>query len=90
MNVNWDKTPQTQEEINVAEFIEAKISIFERLLDVYKQENLLTISFTPPPLKSNYYTYEIKYHRHDEMYLIIVWKGVRTGDTMPVLYGQIN
>lgn len=90
MNINWDKIPQTEEEINVARYIENRIIILERLLDVYTQEKLFTLSCTPPPLKGKFYTYEIKYHQHDEIYLINVWKGVRTGDALPILYGHLQ
>lgn len=86
----WDKMPRTRGEIIVAEYIEDKINILKELIDLYVKENFLAISFTPPPLKGNYYTYEIKYHRHDEKYLINVWNGVRTGDALPVLYGYIQ
>lgn len=90
MEINWDKIPKTQEEMIIAEYIEDKIAIIELLLGVYTKENLLTISFTPPPLKRNFYTYEIKYHKHGKTYLINVWKGIRTGDGLPVLYGHLN
>ncbi|OPX61045.1 MAG: hypothetical protein A4E25_00072 [Methanobacterium sp. PtaB.Bin024] len=90
MKINWEKIPKTQEEIIVTEYIEGKINILERLLDVYTKEHLLTISFTPPPLKGNYYTYEIKFHRHGQKYLINVWKGIRTGDALPILYGYLQ
>ena len=90
MKINWDKKARKQEEIIVAAYIEDKISILENLLDLYIQENLLTISWTPNPLNGNYYTYELKYHRHREKYLINVWKGVRTGDALPILYGDIQ
>lgn len=85
MKINWEKIPKTQEEIIVADYIENKISILETLLDVYTKENLLTVSFIPSPLKGNYYTYEIKYHKYDRKYLINVWKGIRTGDALLVL-----
>lgn len=90
MKVDWQKTAQTQEEITVASYIENKTHQLQELLNLYKEENFLTLSFTPPPLKSNYYTYEIRYHHHDKKYLINVWKGIRTGDAMPVLYGYLD
>ena len=90
MKINWDKKPQKQEEILVAAYVEDKISMLENLLDLYVQENLLTLSWTPNPLNRNYYTYELKYHRHREKYLINVWKGVRAGDALPILYGDIQ
>ena len=90
MKINWDKYPRKQEEIIVAAYIESKIGAVENLLNLFIKENLLTISWTPTPLNGNYYTYEIKYHRHREKYLINVWKGVRTGDAMPILYGGIQ
>jgi len=74
MKINWEKVPKTHEEIIVAEYIEGEISTLESLLGMYtKKKHFLTISFTPS-LKGNYYTYEIKYHRHDEKYLTNVWK----------------
>lgn len=90
MKIKWDKYPQQQEEIIVAASIESKIGAVENLLNLFIKENLLTISWTLTPLNGNYYTYEIKYHRHREKYLINVWKGVRTGDAMPILYGIFN
>ncbi|NYB28064.1 MAG: hypothetical protein HVN34_12185 [Methanobacteriaceae archaeon] len=89
MKIKWEKTPQIEEEIVVAKYIEGKISILKKLFDLYVQENLFTISFTSPPLNGDFYTYEVKYHQHDKNYLINVWKGVRTGDTLPVLYGYL-
>ncbi len=90
MKINWEKVPKNHEEIIVAEYIEGEIRVLESLLGVYTKKHFLTISFTPPPLKGNYYTYEIKYHGHDEKYLINVWKGIRTGDALPVLYGYLQ
>ena len=90
MKINWDKEPQKQEEILVAAYIEDKISMLENLLNLYVQENLLTLSWTSNPLNRNYYTYELKYHRHREKYLINVWKEVRAGDALPILYGDIQ
>ena len=90
MKINWDKIPKTEEEIIVAEYIKDNINMLENLLDVYIQEKLLNISFTPLSLKGNFYTYEIKYHQHDKSYLLNVWQGIRTGDALPVLYGSIN
>ena len=90
MEIIWDKIPQNQEEATVAEYIECKINILERLLMVYTKENLLSLSFTPTPLKNKFYTYEIKYHRHEEKQLINVWKGIRIGDGLPVLYGYLK
>jgi hypothetical protein len=89
MEINWDKIPKTKEEINIAEFVEGKIKIIETLFEVYKK-NMLGISFTPAPLKNNFYTYEIKYHKHEKKHIINVWKGIRTGDGLPVLYGHFN
>lgn len=90
MMINWDKIPKTQEEKLIAEYIEGKIKILETLFGVYTKENLFGISFTPAPLKRNFYTYEIKYHKHEQKHLINIWKGIRTGDGLPVLYGHFN
>lgn len=89
MDIKWDKIPNSDEETVVAEYIENKIIILENLFDLYKQEKLFIISFTPPPLNGNFYTFEIKYHQHDDRYLINVWNGVRTGDALPILYGYL-
>lgn len=90
MKINWDKIPKTPEEIVVAEYIKDRTRIIERLIEVYTQENFLSISFTPTSFKGNFYTYELKYHQHDRRYLINVWKRVRVGDALPILYGYLQ
>lgn len=90
MEIKWDKIPKNQEEISLAKYIEDKIAIIETLLGLYIKEELFSISFTPSPINRNFYTYEIKYHKHEKKYLINVWKGIRTGDGLPVLYGSLK
>lgn len=89
LKISWDRTPEKPEEIISTEYVEDKICIIKSLLSLYIKEGLLAVSFTPPVLSGKFYTYEIKFHHNDEKYIIIVWKGVRTGDGMPLLHGHL-
>lgn len=89
LKIGWDRTPEKPEELIATNYVEDKINIIESLLNNYIKEGLLTVSFTPPALCGKFYTYEIKFHQHDRKYIILVWKGVRTGDGMPFLHGHL-
>lgn len=89
MNIDWNKQPKTTEEIIISTYINDKISFLEKLFSLYNQEGVYSISFTSNPLNGDFYTCEIKYHQHDKKYIINIWKGVRTGDTFPILYGYL-
>lgn len=90
MRIVWEKTPEREDEVKVAEFIEGKIKVIQDLLLIYIREGLSALSFTPQPLGGSFYTCEIKYHRHDRRYIINVWDGVRVGDGLPVIYGYLD
>lgn len=67
MIINWNKLLKTGEEIIVAEYIEDNMNMIEKLVNIYKKEDLIMISHHLL-LNGNFYTYEVKFLNQDEKY----------------------
>ncbi len=89
MTINWHKPIQTSEELLVTDYLNNRIATLKTLLNILT-DDLLSVTFTPPPLNNNFYTFELRYHHTEKEYIINVWKGLRTGDTQTLLHGIIR
>jgi len=90
MNIEWDKKPETTEQIRLAKYLESKTDTLEKLVKISTQEDLLSISFTPHTSNKDFYTYELRYNQHKKLHSVNIWKGIRAGDTLSVLYGYLH
>ena len=54
------------------------------------KHRLVTASFTPQAVDNAFFTCEIRLNPHRGSYHLVVWRGIRTGDAVPILYGEIK
>ena len=90
LKIRWDKKPVTVEQKIAEEYLYKHIKLVKNLLNGYREEDLLDMSFTPKPLEGMFFTYEIRYNSNSGCYNIIIWKGLRSGDTSSLLYGKLE
>jgi hypothetical protein len=90
MNITWDSEPDTAEQRMVADYVRQSKSLIMAVLKLSAQHGLLTASFTPKPSGKRFFSYEIKYNHLIEAYHLIVWRGIRVGDAVPILYGVLE
>ena len=90
MNIKWDSEPDTAEQRIVADYLRQSEGLIMAMMMLSAQHGLLTASFTPKPFGKSFFTYEIKYNHLLDAYHLIVWRGVRVGDAVPILYGVME
>jgi len=90
MKIKWDKKPTTQEQKILADYLIYRLDIIADIIRLSSKHGVLSSSITPKSFESGFFTYEFKKDLASDSYLIIVWKGIRTGDAMPVLYGHLE
>lgn len=88
MEIKWNKGLLGEEERRLNDYLNGRMGTLERLIGVLS-EDLMIISFTPPPIGNNFYTFEIRYIPA-QGYLLNVWKGIRTGDAAPLMWGFLK
>ncbi len=89
MNVKWDRKPETKEARMVVDYLAGVPGLVEEILALSAKYGLLTASFTPKPLGKNFFTFEIRYDHPSSANHLVVWRGVRVGDAVPLLYGVL-
>lgn len=90
MNIKWDKEPKSIEERVLADYTLRYQDMILEFANFISKKNLLTSSFTPKPFDKNFFTYEIRGDNFSNDYLIIIWRGIRTGDAILMLYGRLE
>ena len=90
MNIKWDKEPESIEDKVLADYTLMHSDMILEFVNFISKKNLLTSSFTPKAFDKNFFTYEIRKDNSSEDYLITIWRGIRTGDTTPVLWGRLE
>jgi len=90
MNIVWDSDPKTAEQKLIASSLAQSVDLIMAILILCAQEGLLTASFTPKPLGKKFFTYEIRYDHLSDAFHLIVWRGMRIGDAVPILYGVLE
>ena len=90
MIIKWNKKPGCLEQKLLVDYLEEHTNTLCKMIKMISEDDLLTASFTPRPLDKCFFTYEIRRETYSDDYLVIVWKGIRTGDATPILYGRIE
>ena len=90
MIIEWDKEPKDLEQKASTEYLGEHANTLCEVIKMSSEGDLLTASFTPRPLDKCFFTYEIRRETYSDDYLVIVWRGIRTGDVTPILYGRIE
>lgn len=90
MKIRWDKKPETIEQKVLADYLANHQAIIDDMVSMGSKNDLLTASFTPKYFEQGFFTYEIKKSTFSNTYSVIVWRGIRTGDAVPVLYGRLE
>ena len=90
MRIKWDREPDTIGQKVLADYLSRHSALVAEVIRLSSESNLLNASFTPQAFESGFFTYEIKKDPHADDYLVIVWRGIRPGDAVPVLYGRID
>ena len=90
MKIKWDKKPATTEQTILADYLISRPDIIADITRLSSTHTVLSASITPKSFESGFFTYEFKKDPSSDSYLIIVWKGIRTGDAVPVLYGHLE
>jgi len=90
MKIKWDKEPTTTEQKILADYLISRPDIIADITRLSSTHTVLSASITPKSFESGFFTYEFKKDPSSDSYLIIIWKGIRTGDAVPVLYGHID
>ena len=89
MKIIWDKKPVTMEQKNLAEYLVNHSDIIVDLVKLSAEHKFFSISITPKSFETGFYTYELKKDPSSDSYLVLVWKGIRTGDAVPLFYGHL-
>jgi len=90
MIIKWNKKPEGLEQKSLADYLEEHANTLCEMIKMSSEGDLLTASFTPKPVDNCFFTYEIRRETSSDDYLVIVWRGIRTGDAIPILYGRIE
>jgi len=90
MKIKWDKKPATTEQVILADYLISRLDIIADIIRVSSRYDVLSASITPKSFESGFFTYEFKKDSSSDSYLLIIWKGIRTGDAVPVLYGHLE
>ncbi len=90
MKINWDRVPDTDEARMVADYLTSVSPLLDEMLAVRDRHDLLTMSFTPKPLGRGFYTIELRHDHLSSTHQVVVWRGLRTGDAVPLLYGIVE
>jgi hypothetical protein len=90
MKIKWDKKPATTEQKILADYLISRPDIITDVVRLSSRHDVLSASITPKSFESGFFTYEFKKDPSSDSYLIIIWKGIRTGDAVPVLYGHLE
>jgi len=90
MKITWDKGPVTTEQKTLAEYLVNHSDIIVDLVTMSNKHKFFSASVTPKPFETGFYTFELKKDPSSNSYLVFVWKGIRTGDAIPLLYGHVD
>ena len=90
MKITWDKRPVTSEQKNLAEYLVNHSDIIVDLVKPSMKQKFFSASITPKPFETGFYTFELKKDPPSDSFLVFVWKGIRTGDAVPLLYGYVD
>jgi len=90
MKIKWDKKPATTEQKILADYLISRPDIIADIIRLSSRHDVLSASITPKSFESGFFTYEFKKDSSADSYLIIVWKGIRTGDAVPMFYGHLE
>ena len=90
MDIKWDKEPKSIEQKLTVDYIENHLDAVRSIINLNSSENLISSSFTPESLEEKFYTYEIRKENSSGDYLLLIWRGLRTGDAVPIIYGRIE
>lgn len=89
MDIRWDRDPETAEQKMLADYLAQSADLLATVFTLISKHHLLTISSTPNPLEGRFFTFEIRYDHLSAACHLVVWRGMRTGDAMPLLYGTL-
>jgi len=89
MKIVWNKPPETEEGKIVLDYLVNKSDIIEHIKSMVKTLNLLSLTFTHRTYESSFFTYEFKKDQRAGILYVFVWKGLRAGDTSPLIFGRI-
>jgi len=89
MNIHWDKKLKTIGQIAIADYISNGHDLINAMIDIISKNDLLTASFTSKDLDSGFVIYEIRREQSFNHYQIILLRGVRSGDAMPLLLDEV-
>ncbi len=90
MNITWDTEPHTSDQLTAVEYLRNSEGLAMAVLKLIVTHGLLTASFTPKPTGEKFFTYEIRHDPLRTSHHLIVWRGIRVGDAVPVLYGVLE
>jgi len=90
MKIEWEKKPQTPEQQRLVNYLTDHMDIVFDLVELSYRHNMYSIALTPKSFKNSFFTFEFKKHPSSDFVLILIWKGIRVGDALPILHGHLN
>jgi hypothetical protein len=90
MDIRWDRDPGTAEQKMIADYLAQSADLLSAVLTLTSRHCLLTTSFTPNSFEKRFFTFEIRYDHLSAACHLVVWRGMRTGDAVPLLYGTLD
>lgn len=89
MEIFWNKILETDEEQVVSDYLDNKSDIVRHIDKILFSYNLFSLTFTHRTYRSSFFTYEFKKDSRMDNFYVFIWRGLRAGDTSPLIFGRI-
>ncbi|MBN1275263.1 hypothetical protein JXA12_03145 [Candidatus Woesearchaeota archaeon] len=90
MNIHWDREPEKVEQKILADYLYGHRMILEKVIELSSTNTLLTTSATHKSLRSGFFTHDVREEQSSNNCISVAWRGIRTGDARPLLYGWLE
>ncbi|KYC44456.1 MAG: hypothetical protein APG12_01212 [Candidatus Methanofastidiosum methylothiophilum] len=89
MEILWNRKIVTDEEKSVSEYLLTKSEIVKYIPELVIMNSLLSVTFTHRTYGTSFFTYEFKRDTSSNKFYVLVWRGLRSGDTSPLIFGRV-
>lgn len=90
MEIVWNRIIETEEEKTVSDYLVNKSEILEYFHEMVFKNSFFSLTFTHRTYGTSFFTYEFKRETTSDKFYVLVWRGLRAGDTSPLIFGRIE
>ena len=89
MEILWNRKIGTDEEKAVSDYLANRYEVLKHIYEMVLIHSFLSMTFTHRTYGTSFFTYEFKRDIKSDKFYVLVWRGLRSGDTSPLIFGRI-